>query len=94
MAFLQGVFGDAEYWLEIAGDALGGIPVDDPERQRLRESTVLLSQLLKQDVGRQVAGVSRRPVVTPARTASLRDPQMRYGYKRATDAAMDTRQRL
>ncbi len=83
-AFLQGVVADADRLLDVAREVLEGISADDPQRQRLREAAVLLSQLLMQDVERQVDGADLKQGVSPDRIVSVHDPEMRHGRKSAT----------
>jgi hypothetical protein len=82
--FLGGVVADADGSLEVARKAEEKLPLDEPLRQRLHETSEVLGQLLLQDIERQADGVSLKQGVTPDRIVSVHDPQMRHGRKSAT----------
>ncbi len=82
--FLGGVVADADSLLEVARKVEEKPPSDEAPRQRLHEASELLSQLLLQDIERQVDGVGLRQGVAPNRTVSVHDPEMRHGRKSAT----------
>ncbi len=82
--FLQGVVADADRLLDVAHEVLERTPSDGPDRQRLREASNLLSQLLLQDIKRGEDGAHLKQGVGPDRIVSAHDPQMRHGRKSAT----------
>ncbi len=82
--FLQGVVADADRLLDAAHEVLERTPSDSPDRQRLREASNLLSQLLLQDIEHREDGARLKRGVSPDRVVSAHDPQMRHGRKSAT----------
>lgn len=82
--FLRDVVADADRLLGVAREILGRIPSDDPDRQRLGEAAVLLSQLLMQDIERCADGARLKRGVSHDRILSVHDPEMRHGRKSAT----------
>jgi Transposase DDE domain/Transposase domain (DUF772) len=83
-AFLQGVVADADRLLDLARQALAGVPPDDPEHTRVRAAADLLAQLLGQDIERRPDGAVLHQGVSPDRVVSVHDPEMRHGRKSAT----------
>ena len=83
-AFLQGVVADADRMLDVAREALAGLPPGVPDHARLRAAAALLAQLLGQDIERGADGATLRQGVSPDRVVSVHDPEMRHGRKSAT----------
>jgi hypothetical protein len=82
--FLCGVVADADRLLGVAREVLERTPSEDPDRKRLGEAAALLSQLLLQDIERGGDGAHLKRGVSPDRTVSVHDPEMRHGRTSAT----------
>ena len=80
-ALLAGIVADTDRLLELSGQALGELPEDSDERQRIVAAAELLGQLLLQDVERAEGGVSLKDGVSRDRMMSVHDPEMRHGHK-------------
>jgi len=80
-AFLQGIVGDAERVLELARQAQGQLPSEDPSRQAIVMAAELLGRLLLQDVERKDDGAHLKEGVSRNRILSVHDPEMRHGHK-------------
>lgn len=81
---------DADRLLELARQALEGLPAYSPERPGIVEPAELLGQLLLQDVERMEGGdgdgraddwVSLKEGVSQDRMLLVHDPEMRHGHK-------------
>ena len=80
------IVADADRLLELARLAQDGLDADSSERQAIVDAAELLSQLLLQDVKRNMdgdgdGGVSLKEGVSKDRMVSVHDPEMRHGHK-------------
>ncbi len=80
-ALLQKIVADADRVVELARQAQGRFPADNPQRQGIVEAAELLGQLLLQDVERQEDGPTLKDGVSRDRIPSVHDPEMRHGRK-------------
>jgi transposase len=81
-AILASIVGDAQRLLQLAREALVGLPPGDPAVEAIRKSAALLCQLLVQDIdGLDTDAPALKDGVSKDRMPSATDPEMRHGRK-------------
>lgn len=82
-AFLNGIVGDADRLLVLAGRLRGRYAEGSAEDRRVQQAAELLSALLLQDVERDAGGAALQQGTARDRIISVTDPEMRHGHKSA-----------
>lgn len=90
-AFLASIVADADRLLAIARERLNAVPEGSEQEQQIRAAAELLTQLLAQDIERELAeedeedegpgGLRLKRGVAKDRIVSAHDPEMRHGHK-------------